>query len=73
MLQNEELEPSRLRRSQCAAHGASEFRGFCAFEVWGLRFLCLPGEWVCRPRFGTAEGVYRLSVRLVRWPEPNEL
>lgn len=62
MLQEKGLWHSRLRRSQCAADTASDFRGFCYFEGWRIRLSCVPGKRLRGPRFGTAEAASRMSV-----------
>jgi hypothetical protein len=60
MLPKERLEPSCLRRSQCAAHTASEFRGSRSFQVWRVRFLRVSGERIRGPRLLNAKPVSRL-------------
>lgn len=44
MLQEEGLKPSPVRRPQCAARAASEFRGFSQREGKRLCFPCVPRE-----------------------------
>jgi hypothetical protein len=75
MPQDKGIEPSRLRRSRCAAHTASDFRGFCSFEAWRLRLPCVPGEQIRRPRLSTAEAVSGMSVwadALTQFTQPQE-
>ena len=61
MLQEKGLESYGLRRSQCAAHTASELGGLCSFDAWRLCFLRVPGERVCGSRLNTAEALSRMN------------
>jgi hypothetical protein len=61
------LQPYRLRRTRWATLIASEFRRFCSFEVWRLRFLCVPGERIRCPPLSTAEAASRLRITSLIW------